>query len=165
MGTGPNIPAGVAWDQITVGPDFNGGRDRDGKRPVGYLDDWTPHRKTQIMLGQVQGILEEYAEHLPLTARQVYYRMIAEYRHPKGKAFTATLYDLLVNARRAGEIPFEAIRDDGIQGGGFWYPDLGEHFAHVDRELRSYYADLQIDQPSPSRGPKQTKSPTRKENP
>jgi hypothetical protein len=143
----PAIPAGAAWDQITGGGDFNGGRDRDGKRPVGYIDDWKPYRKTQIMLGQVQSILEEYAEHLPLTVRQVYYRMVAAYRHPKGKQFADSLYDLLVNARRAGEIPFEAIRDDGIQGGGFWYGNLDDHLCHIDRELRSYDADLQVDQP------------------
>ena len=54
------------------------------------------------MLGQVKQILEEYREHLPLTVRQIYYRMVGAYRHPKGQAFAESLGDLLTNARRAG---------------------------------------------------------------
>lgn len=126
--------------EITLGRDF------DSRRPVGYVDSWRPYRKSQIMLAQVQQILDEYSEHLPLTVRQIYYRMIAAYRHPKGKQFTSTLYDLLVNARRAEAIPFDAIRDDGIMGGGYWYPDLGSHLRYVDRELRNYEPDRQAEQ-------------------
>jgi hypothetical protein len=99
------------------------------------------------MLCRVQQILREYEDHLPLTVRQIYYRMIAAHGYPKGKQFTATLYDLLVNARRAGEISFDAIRDDGIMGGWHWYPDLRSHLEHVDRELLGYEPDRQRDQP------------------
>jgi hypothetical protein len=126
--------------EITLGRDF------DGKRPVGYLEGWRPYRKTELMLAQVQQILDEYSEHLPLTVRQVYYRMIASYRHPKGKQFTAALYDLIVNARRAGRIDFDAIRDDGIQGGGYWHPDLDSHLQSVDDSLKNYEADRQSGQ-------------------
>jgi len=68
------------------------------------------------MLGQAQQILKEYSNHLPLTCRQIYYRMIASYGHPKGKKFQGSLYDMLKGARRAGAIPFASIRDDGIAG-------------------------------------------------
>ena len=127
--------------EITLGRDSN-----DTKRPVGYLDAWHPYKKNQIRLAQVQQILEEYQEHLPLTVRQIYYRMIAVYRHPKGDSFRDSLYDLMVNARRAGDIPFESIRDDGIQGGGYWDPDLDSHLRSIDRVLTNYDADRQAGQ-------------------
>jgi hypothetical protein len=93
----------------------------------GYLADWRPKGKTEIMLGQVKSILEEYADNLPLTIRQIYYRVIGEFRHPKGKEFERSLYTLLDNARRAEEIKFRHIRDDGIQSqGGGGYHELAD---------------------------------------
>lgn len=122
--------------------------ERDFKRAAGYLENWHPHKKRQIMLGQVQQILEEYEDHLPLTARQIYYRMIAAYRHPKGKQFTTTLYELLVDARRAREIPFEAIRDDGINSSnGYWSDGLGTHLRQASAVLADYTLDRQTGQP------------------
>jgi hypothetical protein len=118
----------------------------DTKRPAGYISSWRPHRKSQIMLGQVQQILEEYAAHLPITARQVYYRMIGGYRHPKGAKFQQALGDLLTNARRAGEIPFESIRDDGIMGGGYWPPDLRTFLHGLDLDRKWYRPDRQLEQ-------------------
>jgi hypothetical protein len=85
----------------------------------GYVD-WKPQVKTQILIGHVRQILEEYAEHLPLTCRQIYYRMIAEWKYPKGKKFEQQLYGALGKARRARMIPFNHIRDDGIMGGNLW---------------------------------------------
>jgi hypothetical protein len=43
----------------------------------GYLHDWPPQDATKIMLGRAEQILAEYEDQLPLTVRQVYYRMIA----------------------------------------------------------------------------------------
>ena len=115
----------------------------DTKRAAGYLKSWRPHSKSQIMLGQVKQILEEYEEHLPLTVRQIYYRMIGAYRHPKGTKFNTALGDLLTNARRAGDVPFDAIRDDGIMGGGYWPADLPTFLQGVDLELKDYLIDRQ----------------------
>jgi hypothetical protein len=98
------------------------------------------------MLGQVQQILEEYEAHLPLTVRQIYYRMVGAYRHPKGAKFNAALGDLLTNARRAGSIPFESIRDDGIMGGGYWPADLRMFLRGVDLDHKYYELDRQHDQ-------------------
>src|SRR5215207_7788326 len=118
------------------------------RNPLGYLSGWRPYRKAQIMLGQVKCILDEYSAHLPLTCRQIYYRMIGEFRHPKGKQFERSLYDLLVNARRAQEIPFEHIRDDGIMNcGGLWYDDVEGAWRSVDGTLRHYERNKQEGQP------------------
>ena len=120
---------------------------RDSERAAGYIAEWRPYRKRQIMLGQVQQILDEYRAHLPLTVRQVYYRMIAHYRHPKGKRFETTLGELLVDARRAREIPFEATRDDGItRGGGQWVDSLGQTLANADAWLTHHDLNRQTDQ-------------------
>ena len=113
----------------------------------GYLDDWQLERKTQIMLGQVKQILEEYSEQLPLTCRQTYYRMIAAYQYPKGESFESSLYGMLDNARRAREIPFEHIRDDGIMGGGWWPTSPQQRIDGWKLEAENYQRDVQQDQP------------------
>jgi len=59
------------------------------RNPLGYLHDWKPYRKSQVMLGQVKCILDEYAAYLPLTCRQIYYRMIGGFGHPKGSSSSA----------------------------------------------------------------------------
>jgi hypothetical protein len=122
--------------------------ERDSKRPAGYIAKWQPYRKRQIMLAQVKQILEEYHDHLPLTARQIYYRMVAAYRHEKGAKFASSLGDLLVDARRAREIPFEAIRDDGIMHGGTWWTDsLADHLRNAHDHLHGHDLNRLNDQP------------------
>ena len=44
-------------------------------RPRGYIADYRPQERTKVLLGDVMAVLEEYAKHLPLTSRQVYYRL------------------------------------------------------------------------------------------
>jgi hypothetical protein len=109
----------------------------------GYLYDWHPERETQIMLGRAQAILEEYADYLPLTCRQVYYRMIAEFHYPKGEAFERSLYDVLDKARRAKVIPFKSIRDDGIMGGGWWPTHPDQMIESWKLQARNYNRDVQ----------------------
>ena len=99
------------------------------------------------MLGRVQDVLEEYREQLPLTCRQVYYRMIGKWGYPKGEKFQNSLYGLLDNARRAGHIPFDSIRDDGILGGGFWFSSVEQYLGVMRSEARNMARDVQQDQP------------------
>ena len=40
-------------------------------RPRGFITDWRPRAATQALLDQVQAVLAEYAEQLPLTLRQL----------------------------------------------------------------------------------------------
>ncbi len=113
------------------------------RNPAGYYREWRPSSKSKIMLGRVKCILDEYAEYLPLTVRQIYYRMIAAFKYEKGDTFKDALYAMMVLARRAEEIPFWKIRDDGIQGGGAWY-SLRTFLKGHDDELHTYATDQQI---------------------
>ncbi|HEX5194657.1 MAG TPA: hypothetical protein VFW09_17810 [Solirubrobacteraceae bacterium] len=109
----------------------------------GYIN-WRPQSKTRIMLGRVQQILEEYSEHLPLTCRQIYYRMVAEWGYEKGEMFERSLYGMLKKARRAGEIPFHHIRDDGISGGTpVWYTSIDSALDNWGAWARNFDRDVQ----------------------
>lgn len=87
-------------------------------RARGFLDNWHPQKKTLALIGQVQAVLDEYREHLPLTCRQIYYRLIGAHDYPKTANDYENLCGHLVNARRAGVIPFASIRDDGFVRAG-----------------------------------------------
>jgi hypothetical protein len=115
---------------------------------VGYDHAYKPYGETQVLVCRVQQILAEYENHLPLTVRQIYYRLIASpvFGYEKGKKFQKKLYDALQGARRAKVIPFESIRDDGIVGGGYWTPDLATHLSKSDRKFTEYDLDRQSGQ-------------------
>jgi hypothetical protein len=82
------------------------------KRPKGFAG-WNPHKKTRIVVSQVEAVLREYRAQLPLTARQIFYRLVGAHRYPKDERAYERLTNILVRARRARLIPFEYIRDDG----------------------------------------------------
>jgi hypothetical protein len=78
------------------------------------LAPWTLQQKTRELLEVIRGVLREYAEYLPLTIRQIFYRLVGAHEYDKTEKAYDRLIELMNRARRAGEIPFEAIRDDGI---------------------------------------------------
>ena len=82
-------------------------------RAKGYAD-WRPQDKTLALVGNVRDILEEYRAHLPLTIRQVFYRLVGVYGYPKDENAYERLCNALNRARRAGYIAFDDLRDDGI---------------------------------------------------
>ena len=57
-------------------------------RPRGFLPDYNPRTKTLDLLTQVQGVLDTYAAELPLTARQVFYRLVATVAYADSAART-----------------------------------------------------------------------------
>ena len=75
---------------------------------------WRPRRATVELLDQVHTVLAEYREYLPLTVRQIFYRLVGAHGYDKTEAAYARLGEHLNRARRAGLIAFDAIRDDGI---------------------------------------------------
>lgn len=90
------------------------------------LADWNPNRATKVVLGAVLGIIDQYREHLPLTARQLFYRLVAVHGYDKTEKAYKRLLEYLNRARRAGIIPWNAIRDDGFSstgGGGYNSPE------------------------------------------
>jgi hypothetical protein len=78
------------------------------------LAPWQPQQATRELLAVVQSVLVEYAEYLPITIRQIFYRLIGAHGYPKSEKAYKNLGEKLNRARRAGIIPFNSVRDDGI---------------------------------------------------
>lgn len=116
-------------------------------RPRGYAD-WKPKPETLEVLADVQSVLREYEAHLPLTARQIFYRLVGQYGYDKTERAYSRLCEYLVRARRAQMISFSAIRDDGTshQGGG-GYDGPGDFWESVEASARYYTRDKLTDQP------------------
>jgi len=74
---------------------------------------WNPSGKTSALLTQIDAILSEYRDHLPLTIRQIFYRLVASCGYPKDAHGYERLTELLNRARRSGRVSFAVIRDDG----------------------------------------------------
>jgi hypothetical protein len=89
-------------------------------RPKGFTPDWRPQAKTRVLLAQIEAVLDEYRSYLPLTVRQVFYRLVGAHSYPKTEKAYNNLSNTMVMARRAGIIPFRAIRDDGIAAEEAW---------------------------------------------
>jgi len=81
-------------------------------RPRGFAP-WTPRAASLALVQDVQAVLADYSEHLPLTIRQVFYRLVATRGYDKTETAYARLCETVNRARRAGLIRFAAIRDDG----------------------------------------------------
>jgi len=92
--------------------DLLGGADRTSTRPRGFIQ-WSPRAATCELLDQVQAVLAEYSEYLPLTIRQIFYRLVGSVGYDKTERAYGRLVEHLGNARRARIISFESIRDDG----------------------------------------------------
>ena len=114
----------------------------------GFIAEWSPHAKTRDLLANVLAILDLYQAQRPLTLRQIYYRLIAEYGFPKSDNKLRSFMDAMVNARRArwttndGELLFDVIRDDtAIRHPAFFYDGA----AHFLRSTRYSAEELRLD--------------------
>jgi hypothetical protein len=109
---------------------------------------WRPQRASVVIIEQVHEILETYRDHLPMTARQIFYVMVGTMGYAKTELAYDNLGEKLNRARRAGLIPMDAIRDDGQKiehAGGFNGVD---HFWDVVRgAANDYRRDLAVGQP------------------
>lgn len=123
--------------------ELTAGRENSRRRPKGYCD-WRPHAHTRALLEQVNEILEEYAAYLPLTVRQIFYRLVGAYEFEKTEKAYNRLGEHLVRARRARLIPFNYIRDDGVVIYPVsWYSDVEAFHSETARRVRSYRRDRQ----------------------
>jgi hypothetical protein len=75
---------------------------------------WRPIARTQALLETVEAIQAEYPAYLPLTIRQIFYRLVGVHDYPKTERSYKNLCEILNRARRSMLIEFAAIRDDGI---------------------------------------------------
>lgn len=74
---------------------------------------WSPSAASLAILGKVLEIIDREAAYLPLTNRQVFYRMVALFGYKKTENAYASLCEKINRGRRVGLIPWDAIRDDG----------------------------------------------------
>jgi hypothetical protein len=81
-------------------------------RPRGFAA-WNPRPESLALVRDVQAVLADFSEHLPLTIRQIFYRLVATRGFDKTEGAYSRLCETVNRARRAGLIHFAAIRDDG----------------------------------------------------
>jgi hypothetical protein len=98
---------------MTIDKNILGGAKPKRTRKRGFID-WNPRDETRALLDQVQAVLDEYEEHLPLTNRQIFYRLVGAHDYSKTENAYNNLCEMLQKARRSRMIPFSAIRDDGV---------------------------------------------------
>ena len=122
-------------------------RNNSRTRPKGYAA-WSPRPRTLELVDQVREILREQAAYLPLTARQVFYRLVGAYDYPKDENAYERLCNALGRARRSGMIPFAHLRDDGaVTLGTEHYAGPEAFYGYVRRLGTDYERDKLARQP------------------
>lgn len=112
-------------------------------RPRGFID-WTPHKSTNLLIDSVRSVLAEYQAYLPLTIRQVFYRLVANAGFEKSERGYSRLCETLNRARRARIVAFDAIRDDGFHRTAFvGWQSAEQARAYLIRQSEQYQADRQ----------------------
>jgi hypothetical protein len=97
----------------------------------------------------VQAILVEYANYLPLTIRQIFYRLVGVHDYPKTERAYKNLAEMLNRARRSGRISFAAIRDDGItKRTPHYWKDAAELVQAFIGSAEEFALDRQVGQPN-----------------
>lgn len=131
------------------------GRTYTATRVRGFAT-WNPKPETLVLLDTVQAILREYRRQLPLTNRQIFYRLVGAHGFDKTEKAYARLCEYLNRARRAGIIPFESIRDDGTDSRGgpgwtspqsFWRYVQGsaDGYVHDETDGQPYHCELWVE--------------------
>ena len=118
-----------------------GGARRVRTRVRGFAP-WAPRGTTLELLEQVRGVLDEYEDYLPLTIRQIFYRLVGAHNYEKTEHAYARLCEHLNRARRARIIPMASIRDDG---GVISAPDSWDSVEQFMRTNRVMAADFTLD--------------------
>jgi len=128
--------------------DILGGARRKRTRKRGFAP-WRPDVATQALLDQVRAVLDEYAAHLPLTIRQIFYRLVAAHDFPKTDGDYKRLCRALNRARRAEIISMEDIRDDGATIlKPYTYDGVEDFLATVRQRAEHLRLDRTIGQPA-----------------
>lgn len=132
----------------TAGRNTVSGRTYRRTRPRGFAP-WSPGPQKLLLVEQIRQILDEYRAYLPLTARQVFYRLVGRFEYPKDEQAYDRLQETLNRARRARLIPMGDIRDDraevlGLPAG---YRDPQDWADTVKASARSYARPLDQGQP------------------
>lgn len=96
---------------------------------------YNPRQPAQDLISSVCNVLEDLENYLPLTLRQIFYRLVAIDIIGKTETDYSKLAEICNRARRAKMIPFDAIRDDG--------PVVSSGYDFIDeQELIEYVIDI-----------------------
>ena len=108
---------------------------------------WRPDRESLELVKQVRTVLELFRAYLPVSIRQVFYRLVSTVGYPKDESSYKRLGDILNRARRAGLIDWDDFRDDGFQRSRMSSFDSPAGWAEaVLHSARSYRLDRQSGQ-------------------
>ena len=117
------------------------------KRVRGFAP-WKPQARTLPLVAAIERVLSTYRDSLPLTGRQVFYRLVATENYSKTEASYKSLLEVINRARRAHIIPMDAIRDDGAVTVGDGRFTDGADFLQTCLQWADRFAlDLLQDQP------------------
>lgn len=112
-------------------------------RVRGYAE-YRPQARNRILVESVQEVIDEMSAYLPLTLRQVFYRLVVKKQIDKTERGYSRLCEVCNRARRAEMIDFDDIRDDGptIEH-GYDFASSGELERYVSRIYTGARMDLQ----------------------
>lgn len=106
--------------------------------------EYRPQARTRELVSNVQIILSEMAAYLPLTLRQVFYRLVVKDHIDKTENGYARLCETCNRARRAAMINFDHIRDDGPTiKNGFDFADAADLTKYIGEIRTRARMDLQ----------------------
>ena len=93
---------------------------------------YRPQKRNRELVENVQAVLAEMVKYLPLTLRQVFYRLVVKEQIEKTEFGYSRLCEVCNRARRAEIISFDNIRDDGpIIKAGHDFDDADELAKHL----------------------------------
>jgi hypothetical protein len=118
-----------------------GGARRVRTRVRGFAP-WRPRGTTLALLDQARTVLDEYENYLPLTIRQIFYRLVGAHDYEKTERAYNRLCEHLNRARRARIIAMDAIRDDG---GTISKPNSWENTEQFLSAVRAMAAGFELD--------------------
>lgn len=121
-----------------------GGARRGRTRARGFVP-WQPQPATLHLLDLVRAVLDEYAQYLPLTVRQIFYRLVGAHDYAKTEKAYDRLGEVLNRARRARLIDMDDIRDGG---GDARYPSAWRDADHFLESVRARAEHLRLDRSS-----------------
>jgi hypothetical protein len=128
--------------------------DKNAPKKLGFIEEWNFYQNNRFLLMAVRAVLDEYAAYLPITLRQLYYRLVAREDLDKTQAEYARLSDVMNIARRlpverCGLITMDCLRDDGGNvEEPFAYHDPNGFVGNMRAWAKRYRIDRTIDQPS-----------------
>ena len=69
------------------------------KRPRGFVP-WSPRSGALQILGQIDAVLAEYADHRPLTCLQLFYRLVCAHGYDKTERAYSRLCETLGSVQK-----------------------------------------------------------------